>query len=71
MSKWLLKAAMASLPPEWYLHPNACYPVALKDVLPTTLKGSVIYEYSCHCDSRYVGQTSQRLRDRIKQHVSK
>ena len=42
-----------------------------KDVLPTTLKSSLIYEYSCHCDSRYVGKTTQRLQDRIKQHVSK
>ena len=23
----------------------------------------------CHCDSRYVGRASQRLQDRIKQHV--
>ena len=46
-------------------------PVARKDVLPTTLKSSVVYEYSCHCDSRYVGRTSQRLQDRIKQHVPK
>ena len=29
----------------------------------------VIYEYKCHCDSRYVKRTSQRLQDRIKQHV--
>ena len=29
----------------------------------------VLYEYKCHCDSRYVGRTSQRLQDRIKQHV--
>ena len=42
-----------------------------EDVLPTTLKSSVVYEYSCHCDSRYVGRTSQRLQDRIKQHVTK
>ena len=34
-------------------------PVARKDVLPTTLKSSVVYEYSCHRDSRYVGRTSQ------------
>ena len=27
--------------------------VARKDVLPITLKSSVIYEYSCHYDSRY------------------
>ena len=43
--------------------------VARKDVLPTTQKSSVTYEYKCHCDSRYVGRTSQRLQDRIKQHV--
>ena len=30
-------------------------PVARKDVLPTTLKSSVIYTYKCHCDSRCVG----------------
>ena len=44
-------------------------PVARKDVLPTIQKSFVIYEYKCHCDSRYVGRTSQRLQDRIKQHV--
>ena len=44
-------------------------PVARKDVLPTTKKSSVIYEYKCHCDSWYVERTSQRLQDRIKQHV--
>ena len=36
-------------------------PVARKDVLPTMLKSSVIYKYSCHCDSRYVGRTAQRI----------
>ena len=44
-------------------------PVACKDVLPTTQKSFVIYEYKCYCDSRYVGRTSQRLQDSIKQHV--
>ena len=44
-------------------------PVARKDVLPTTQKSFVIYEYKCHCDSRYVGRTSQRLQDCIKLHV--
>ena len=34
-------------------------------------KSSVMYGYKCHCDSRYVGRTSQRLQDSIKQHVSK
>ena len=44
-------------------------PVARKDVLPAIQKSFVIYEYKCHCDSRYAGRTSQRLQDRIKQHV--
>ena len=44
-------------------------PVAGKDVLPTIQKSSVIYEYKYHCDSRYVGRTSQRLQNCIKQHV--
>ena len=44
-------------------------PVARKDVLPTIQKSFVIYEYKCHCDSRYVGRTSQRLQNRIKQYV--
>ena len=49
---------------------NRILPVARKDVLPTTQKRFVIYEYKCHCDSRYVGRTSQRLQDRIKQHAT-
>ena len=44
-------------------------PVASKNVLTTTQKSSFIYEYKCHCDSRYIGRTSQRLQERIKQHV--
>ena len=42
-----------------------------KNVLPALQKNNVIYQFSCHCDSRYVGRTSQRLQDRIKQHVPK
>ena len=33
--------------------------VACKDVLPTTQKNFFMYEYKCHCDNWYVGQTSQ------------
>ena len=46
-------------------------PASRKDVLPVIQKSSVIYEYTCHCDSRYVGRTAQRLQDLIKQHVPK
>ena len=43
--------------------------VASKNVFPKTQKNLVIHEYKCHCDNRHVGRTSQRLQDRIKQHV--
>ena len=36
---------------------------------PTNQKSSVIFEFTCQCDSGYVGRTTQRLGDRIKQHV--
>ena len=46
-------------------------PAIHKDVLPTFQQSNVVYEYVCHCDSWYVGRTSQRLQDRIRQHVPK
>ena len=36
--------------------PKRMLPVARKDVLPTTQKSSVTYEYKYHCDSRYEGE---------------
>ena len=44
---------------------SPCY----KDVLPSNSLNNVIYKYKCRCDAVYVGRTSQRLNDRIKQHV--
>ena len=44
-------------------------PNAKKDVLPTLQRSNVIYQFTCHCGSRYVGRTSQRLSARIAQHV--
>ena len=46
-------------------------PAIKKNVLPASLLSNVIYYFSCHCDSRYVGRTSQQLQDRIHQHVPK
>jgi len=46
-------------------------PATKKDVLPASQQSNIIYQFSCHCDSRYVGRTSQRLQDRIKQHIPK
>ena len=57
---------MASSAPAWFTS-KRILPLAGNDVLPTTQKRFVIY--MCHRDSRYVGQTSQRLQNCIKQHV--
>ena len=32
-------------------------------------KSCVGYEFSCRCEARYVGRTTQRLANRIQQHV--
>ena len=40
-----------------------------KDVLPTEDLSNVIYLFTCGCGRRYVGRTSQRLGDRVKQHL--
>ena len=44
-------------------------PSAKKESVPTTQKNCVGYEFSYRCEARYVGRTTQRLADRIKQHV--
>ena len=44
-------------------------PFHLLKKTPTTKKSSFVYEFTCKCDSGYVGPTTQRLWDRIKQHV--
>ena len=40
-----------------------------KDSLPTHSKSNVIYKYTCRCEAAYVGRTTRRLEDRIKEHV--
>ena len=46
-------------------------PAIHKDVLPSLKQSMVVYQYVCPCDCRYVGRTSQRLQDRINQHISR
>ena len=55
--------------PRVILSSRPILPSAQKDVLPTKNRSNLIYEFTCHCDRRYVGRTSQRLRTRIGQHV--
>ena len=46
-------------------------PAAKKDVLPALHQSNIVYQFLYHCDSWYVGRTSQRLQQRIKLHVPK
>ena len=40
-----------------------------KDVLPAEKLSNVIYLFDCVCGHSYVGKTTQRLEERVKQHV--
>ena len=53
------------------LHHRQLLPVAKNDVLPAFHQSNIVYRFLCHCDSRYVGRTSQRLQQRINHHVPK
>ena len=46
-------------------------PPTKKDVLPSHHCSNHVYLFVCRCDSRYVNRTSQRLQERIKQHILK
>ena len=48
---------------------RAILPSAKKDSVPTTQQSCVVYKFSCRCEARYVGRTTQRLANRITQHV--
>ena len=54
-----------------FILPTSFSPLPTRDVLPSLQKSNMIYQFSCHCDSRYVGCTSQRLQNRTELHVSK
>ena len=66
-----IKHCYLAVEPRVVYKTNQLFPVSNKDVLPALQNSNVIYQFSCHCDSWYVGRTSQRLQDRIKQHVPK
>ena len=64
-----MKRCFFSVEPRVVFTTRQLLPAARKDVLPSLQHSNLIYEIKCHCDSRYVGRTSQRLEERIKQHV--
>ena len=44
-------------------------PSAKKDSVPTSQKSCGVHDFLCRCEARYIGRNTQRLADRIKQHV--
>ena len=67
--KTAVESCYGSVSPRLVITSKCMLPVARKDVLSTIQKSSAIYEYKCQCASPYVGRSSQRLLDRIKQRV--
>ena len=69
--KSAVKQCFSAMEPRVVYSTNELLSATNKDVLPALQKSNEIYQFSCHCDSRYVGRTSQRLQDRSKQLVPK
>ena len=53
---------------ESHWHVNS-YTTELSFIQRNFEKSSAVYVFTCQCDSGYVGRATQRLEDRIKQHV--
>ena len=64
-----VKRCFFSVEPRVIFTTRQLLPATKKDVLPSHYHSNVIYQFVCHCDSRYIGRTSQRLEERIKQHI--
>ena len=69
--KSAVEQCFSTVEPRVVYSTNELLSATSKDVLPALQKSNVIYQFSWHRDSRCVGRTSQRLQDRIKQHVPK
>ena len=64
-----VKRCFFSVEPRVIFTTRLLLPATKKDVLPSHHCSNFIYQFVCHCDSRYVGRTFQRVEERIKQHV--
>ena len=64
-----VKRCFFSVEPRVIFTTRQLLPATKKNVLLSHHHSNVIFQFVCHCDSRYVGRTSQHLEERIKQHV--
>ena len=68
-TKIAIKGCYQAVEPRIVFTTRKILPAIHKDVLPSFQQNMVVYQYVCRCDCRYVGRTSQRLQDRINQHI--
>ena len=66
-----VKRCFFSVEPRVVFTTRQLLPATKKDVLPSHHQNNAVYQFVCHCDSGYVGRTSQRLEERIKQNIPK
>ena len=59
--KSAVKQCFSAVEPRVVYSTNELLSSTNKDVLPALQKSNMMYQFSCHRDSRYVGRTSQRL----------
>ena len=64
-----VKRCFFSVEPRVIFTTRQLQPATKKHVLPCHHHSNVIYQFVCHCSSRYIGRMSQRLKERIKQHA--
>ncbi|CAH8502173.1 unnamed protein product [Dicrocoelium dendriticum] len=50
-------------------HNNPLLTKPLKDRLPPLTRSMIIYQYSCSCGAQYVGRTTRRLSQRVREHI--
>ena len=50
---------------------RSTFSTTIKDVLPLTIStlSNLVYSVTCVCERRYIGKTTHKLSERIKQHV--
>ena len=66
---YLLKRCYVAVETRGVFTTRPLLPATKKNVLPSHHHINFISQFLCHCDSRYVGPTSQSLQECIEQHV--
>ena len=60
-----VKRCFFSVEPHVIFNTRQLLPAIKKDVLPSHHHSNVIYQFVCHCNSWYIGRTSQHLEEQL------